>query len=194
MHKTTCRKHLVTQCPVTFKYLNTGSVKRTIPHTVLLILTKKPQIKSEKWYFTVEFIFKYNGLCTCSLWMTKQIFSTKTKLKIAHFLGEYTEDSFWVLLCSWKQNKQSLLSTLKVELVTISWPQHFLVEKSGTDGQREKAVPRGCSYRSHSHLLVHTSLSQRVHQWVHLTGKRQQCVEKEQPCHTRAEMILWVWS
>lgn len=37
--------------------------------------------------------------------MTKQIFSTKTKLKIADFLGEYTEDSFWVLLCSWKQKK-----------------------------------------------------------------------------------------
>lgn len=67
-----------------------------------------------------------------------------------------------------------LPSTLKVELVTISWLQHFPIVKSGTDGRRVKGRrARGCSYQSHVRLLAHLfpkARAQRAWQWVHMTA------------------------
>lgn len=67
-----------------------------------------------------------------------------------------------------------LPSSLKVELVTISWLQHFPIVKSGTDGRRVKGPrTRGCSYQSHVRLLAHLfpkARAQRAWQWVHMTA------------------------
>lgn len=105
------------------------------------------------------------------------------------FLDNFKRNCFWVLLCCnpfWKQKKQNktqlsqlqrpwiLPSTLKVELVTISWLQHFPIVKSGTDGRRVKGrCTRGCSYQSHVRLLAHLfpkARAQRARQWVHMTA------------------------